>query len=77
MEQVLYNMLVCTLVILVTLLFSWLFRRRYSVRWRYYIWLLVMFRLLLPLDVSLPFAYSMKGALTYTVEAVPDNIIRS
>ena len=57
MEQILYNMLVCTGGILLTLLLSCILARRYSVRWRYYIWLVFLIRLLLPVDISLPFAY--------------------
>ena len=76
MEQILYNMLVCTGGILLTLLLSCILARRYSVRWRYYIWLVFLIRLLLPVDISLPFAYVPESTLEASLDTVPGNITR-
>ncbi|MCH5266677.1 MAG: M56 family metallopeptidase, partial [Lachnospiraceae bacterium] len=76
MEQILYNMLVCTGGIVITLILSCILARRYSVRWRYYVWLVFLLRLLLPMDISLPFAYAPKGSLDASIDAVPGNITK-
>lgn len=62
-------------VILLLLLLSPLLARRYSVRWRYWAWLAVAVRLLIPFNLSLPQApvqlETPPDRVVYTAPAVP------
>ena len=72
MSQFLLNLAQATLttsaVILLLLLLGPLLSRRYAVRWRYWAWLAVAVRLLIPIDFSLPQA-------PVQLETPPDRVV--